>query len=208
MVLNFVSFLSRSTTACHFQDRPGWPNEIRFSLTQVQHLLQTHFSKLLLLRNFTRRKVGYGTTFCDLRRGPHRPVLLRFRQSKACSEVKKRLLLHLAANSAALDQANNGSIGFVGGAAGQCLANIHALTLEAWRRLWKSMQRSPTKRGNRRSSGPALICCRNFFSSCNSFSSSNDGSASRVDLRREYRAGPAAAPPNCPSVPQWVRIEH
>ena len=36
-------------------------------------------------------------------------------------------------------------------------------------RLWKSMQRSPTKRGNRRSSGPALICCRN------SFSSSNDG---------------------------------
>ena len=41
--------------------------------------------------------------------------------------------------------------------------------------VWKSMQRSPTKRGNRRSSGPALICCRNSFSSCNSFSSSNDG---------------------------------
>ena len=50
--------------------------------------------------------------------------------------------------------------------------------------VWKSMQRSPTKRGNRRSSGPVLICCRNSFSSCNSFSSSNDGTASRVDLRR------------------------
>ena len=49
--------------------------------------------------------------------------------------------------------------------------------------------------------GRSLICCRN------SFSSSNDGTASRVDLRREDRAGPAAAPPNCPSVPQWVRIE-
>ena len=67
--------------------------------------------------------------------------------------------------------------------------------------VWKSMQRSPTKRGNRRSSGPALICCRN------SFSSSNDGTASRVDLRREDRAGPAVAPPNCRSVPQWVRNE-
>ena len=38
--------------------------------------------------------------------------------------------------------------------------------------------------------GPALICCRN------SFSSSNDGTASRVHLRREDRAGPAAAPPH------------
>ena len=46
-----------------------------------------------------------------------------------------RFLLHLAANSAALDQVNNGSIDFVGGAAGQCLANIHALTLEASRQL-------------------------------------------------------------------------
>ena len=73
--------------------------------------------------------------------------------------------------------------------------------------LWKSMQRSPTKRANRRSSGPALICCRNSFSSCNSFSSSNDGTANRVDLRRKDRAGPAAAPPNCRSVPQWVRNE-
>ena len=60
------------------------------------------------------RKVREGTTFCDLRHRPDRPVLLRFRQSKVCSEVKNRLLLHLAANSAALDQANNGSIGFVG----------------------------------------------------------------------------------------------
>ena len=68
-------------------------------------------------------------------------------------------------------------------------------------RVWKSMQRSPTKRGNRRSSWTALICCRNFFSS------SNDGTASRVDLRRGDRAGPAAAHPNCPSVPQWVLIE-
>ena len=46
-----------------------------------------------------------------------------------------RLVLHLAANSAALDQANNESIGFVGGAAGQCLANMHALTLEASRQF-------------------------------------------------------------------------
>ena len=67
--------------------------------------------------------------------------------------------------------------------------------------LRKSMQRSPTKRGNRRSTGPALICCRN------SFSSSNDGTASRVDLRREDRAGPAVALPNCRSVPQWARNE-
>ena len=49
---------------------------------------------------------------------------------KACSEVEERLLLYLAANSAALDQAN-GSIGVVGGAAGQCLSNVHAPTLEA-----------------------------------------------------------------------------
>ena len=69
------------------------------------------------------------------------------------------------------------------------------------------MQQSPTKRENRRSSGPAIICYRNSFSSCNSFSSSNDGTASRVDLRREDRAGPAAAPPNCRSVPLWVRNE-
>ena len=53
---------------------------------------------------------------------------------KTCSEVEERLLLHLVANSAALDQAN-GPIGFVGGAAGQCLANIHAPTLEASRRF-------------------------------------------------------------------------
>ena len=47
---------------------------------------------------------------CDLRYRPERLILLRFRQSKACSEVRKRLLLHLAANPAALDQANNGSL--------------------------------------------------------------------------------------------------
>ena len=74
---------------------------------------------------------------CDLRHRPDRPVLLRFRQSEACSEVNKRLLLHLAANSAALDQANNGSIDFVGGAVGQCLAKIHALTLDASGRFGK-----------------------------------------------------------------------
>ena len=82
-------------------------------------------------------KFRYGTTFCDLRHRSNRPVLLRFRQSEACAEVKKRLLLHLAVNSAAPDQANNESIGFVGGAAGQRLANIHALTLEASRRFEK-----------------------------------------------------------------------
>ena len=57
------------------------------------------------------------------------PVLLRFRQSRACSEVKKRLLLHFAANSAIFAQANNGSIGFVGGAAGEGFTNIHGPTL-------------------------------------------------------------------------------
>ena len=50
--------------------------------------------------------------------------------------------------------------------------------------------------------GLALICCRNSFSSSNPFSSNNDGTASRVDLRRKDRAGPAAAPHSCPSVPQ------
>ena len=43
-------------------------------------------------------------------------------------------MLYLAANSAALDQAN-GSIGVVGGAAGQCLSNVHAPTLEASKRF-------------------------------------------------------------------------
>ena len=38
------------------------------------------------------------------------------------------------ANSAALDQAN-GSIGVVGGVAGQCLSNVHAPTLEAPKRF-------------------------------------------------------------------------
>ena len=54
----------------------------------------------------------------------------------------------------------------------------------------------PQRKGIDDQVGPTLICCRN------SFSSSNDGTASRVDLRREDRAGPAAALPNCPSVPQ------
>ena len=57
-----------------------------------------------------------------------------FGDGKACSEVEERLLLYLAANSAALDQAN-GSIGVVGGAAGQCLSNVHAPTLEASKRF-------------------------------------------------------------------------
>ena len=48
---------------------------------------------------------------------------------KACSEVEKRFLLHLATNSAALDQAN-GSTGFVRGAAGQGLAGKLAPTIE------------------------------------------------------------------------------
>ena len=65
----------------------------------------------------------------------------------------------------------------------------------------KACNRVPQRGGIGDQVGSALICCRN------SFSSSNDGTASRVDLRREDRAGPAAAPPNCPSVPQWVRIE-
>ena len=59
---------------------------------------------------------------------------LGFWDGKACSEVEECLLLYLAANSAALDHAN-GSIGFVGGAAGQCLSNRHAPTLEASKRF-------------------------------------------------------------------------
>ena len=43
--------------------------------------------------------------------------------------------------------------------------------------VWKSMQRSPTKRGKRRSVGPALIGCRN------SFSSFTGGKANGDDLR-------------------------
>ena len=43
-------------------------------------------------------------------------------------------MLYLAANTAALDQAN-GSIGVVGGAAGQCFSNVHAPTLEASNRF-------------------------------------------------------------------------
>ena len=58
----------------------------------------------------------------------------------------------------------------------------------------------PKKGGIGDQIGRALICCRN------SFSSSNDGTASRVDLRREDRAGPAVPPPNCPSVPQWSEL--
>ena len=59
---------------------------------------------------------------------------LDFGDGKACSEVEERLLLHLAANSTAFDHANR-SIGFFGGAAGQCLSNKHAPTLEASRRV-------------------------------------------------------------------------
>ena len=55
-------------------------------------------------------------------------MLLRIRQFKACSEVKKHLLLHLSANSAALAQAN-GSIGFVGGAAAKFCNALLASTL-------------------------------------------------------------------------------
>ena len=46
---------------------------------------------------------------------------------KACFEVEKCPLLHLATNSAIHGQGNE-SIGIVGGAAGQGLANIHAPT--------------------------------------------------------------------------------
>ena len=53
---------------------------------------------------------------------------LDFGDGKACSKVEERLLLYFAANSTALDHAN-GSIGFVSGTAGQCLANIRAPTL-------------------------------------------------------------------------------
>ena len=60
--------------------------------------------------------------------------LLGLGDGKACSEVEERLLLYLAANSAALDQAN-GSIGVVGGAAGQCLSNVHVPTVEASKRF-------------------------------------------------------------------------
>ena len=59
---------------------------------------------------------------------------LDFGDGKACSKVEERLLLYFAANSTALDHAN-GSIGFVSGTAGQCLANIRAPTLEASRRF-------------------------------------------------------------------------
>ena len=75
----------------------------------------------------------------------------------------------------------------------------YALTVAIY--VWKTCNGIPQRGAIGDQVGPALICCRN------SFSSSNDGTANRVDLRREDRVGSAAAPPNCPSVPQWVRIE-
>ena len=54
-----------------------------------------------------------------------------------CSEVEQRFLLYLAANSSALDQAN-GSIGFVGGAAGRCLGYKHSPILAKSKPLWES----------------------------------------------------------------------
>ena len=55
-----------------------------------------------------------------------------------CSEVEQRFLLYLAANSSALDQAN-GSIGFVGGAAGRCLGYKHSPILAKSKPLWESL---------------------------------------------------------------------
>ena len=52
-------------------------------------------------------------------------------------EVEQRFLLYLAANSSALDQAN-GSIGFVGGAAGRCLGYKHSPILAKSKPLWES----------------------------------------------------------------------
>ena len=43
---------------------------------------------------------------------------------KACSEVKMGPLVYCVASSSALDQAN-GSIGIVGGTAGECFTDIH-----------------------------------------------------------------------------------
>ena len=57
---------------------------------------------------------------------------------KVCSEVEQRFLLYLAANSSALDQAN-GSIGFVGGAAGRCLGYKHSPILAKSKPLWDSL---------------------------------------------------------------------
>ena len=54
-----------------------------------------------------------------------------------CSEVEQRFLLYLAANSSALDQAN-GSIGFVGGAAGRCLGYKHSPILAKSKPHWES----------------------------------------------------------------------
>ena len=45
-------------------------------------------------------------------------------------------MLYLAANSSALDQAN-GSIGFVGGAAGRCLGYKHSPILAKSKPLWE-----------------------------------------------------------------------
>ena len=56
---------------------------------------------------------------------------------KVCSEVEQRFLLYLAANSSALDQAN-GSIGFVGGAAGRCLGYKYSPILAKSKPLWES----------------------------------------------------------------------
>ena len=58
--------------------------------------------------------------------------LIGLGDGKACSEVEKRLLLHLATNFVTFDHAN-GSIGFVSGPAGQGLADKHAPTSEVLR---------------------------------------------------------------------------
>ena len=55
---------------------------------------------------------------------------------KACPEVEKRFLLHLAANSAALDQMN-GSLGFGGGAAGEGFADKHAPNFRGVETPWE-----------------------------------------------------------------------
>ena len=88
------------------------------------------------MRLYQRLKVALvKNTELRLKRGKG---LLGLGNGKVCSEVEQRFLLYLAANSSALDQAN-GSIGFVGGAAGRCLGYKHSPILAKSKPLWESI---------------------------------------------------------------------
>ena len=80
--------------------------------------------------------------------------------------------------------------------------------LDANQVVWKSIQRSPTKRGIGDRVGPALICCRNSFSPSNSFfhQATTERSAGLICVEKIGLARRGLLP-TFPSLPQWVRIE-